>query len=216
MNLKEFTYAHPHALYFFDLDETLFKTEAKVDIYDKSTNRVLGRYGSKEWNLMTFDPVSMKADSREFQCAEIFATTSTPIRSTLEAVGNLLATDPYHTTVVILTARWGFHDMPRFDAYLKDHGVENYLFEAVGELDISADLVPISVRKAECVRKYLDTCQYDHVTLIDDSVKNLSEFGLLAGQYPEVRFTAWKVEDEESHLYLDANGFRRPANTNWF
>jgi hypothetical protein len=177
----------------FDIDETLFKTNAKIHVKDKAGNTV-ETLNNQEFNDHHL-PKDHHYDFSEFRDSKKFHDGSTPIHrmiAKLNAIHKNIKNGGHKSKIILNTARSDFDDKkPVLDKFRK-HGVD------IDSMHIHrAGNIPGSIKPAEkknvILRKYLDSGNYDHVHMYDDSKTNLDHFNRLKNEYPHIKFYAHHV-----------------------
>ena len=178
------------ALTIFDIDDTLFKTDASV--YVKNQNGDKKKLTSQEFNSHKLGN-NEAYDFNEFKDAKRFHATSTPIeniwntaRNTLENVGKRPG-----SRVVIVTARSDLDNKDLFLDTFRKHGLDMdkvHVYRA-GNIQHgnSAD------KKKIVIRNLLEDSGFTEVRLFDDHQENLAAFLELSNEFPGVVFKAFPV-----------------------
>jgi hypothetical protein len=197
-------------LVIFDIDDTLLHTTAKIRVV--SRGRVVRELTNQQFNHYKLQP-DEEFDFGEFRNAEKFNRESEPIKPMVRKLKTILINSP-NSDVIMLTARADFDDKELFLKTFRDLGIDMSRVHVHRAGNLPGDAIPAE-KKAVWVRKYLNTDQYDHVRLYDDSVTNLTVFKELRQEYPGVDFRAVYVgpegntkpieEDEESYEIDDGN-----------
>jgi hypothetical protein len=198
------------SLVIFDIDDTLLHTTAKIRVV--SRGRVVRELTNQQFNHYKLQP-DEEFDFGEFRNAEKFNRESEPIKPMVRKLKTILINSP-NSDVIMLTARADFDDKELFLKTFRDLGIDMSRVHVHRAGNLPGDAIPAE-KKAVWVRKYLNTDQYDHVRLYDDSVTNLTVFKELRQEYPGVDFRAVYVgpegttkaieEDEESYEIDDGN-----------
>lgn len=173
----------------FDIDETLFHTNAKIKVIkDKKLVKVLD---NQEYNKYKLKP-GETFDYGQFKSAKVFKETSTPIARLINRAKRII----YYATkkgskVIIVTARTDMDDKKLFKEAFREQGIDigRVYVERAGNLGNRS----ASENKSIIFKKYLDTNKYARIRLFDDSLDNLRAFLSLKEQYPDTEFTAYKV-----------------------
>ena len=173
----------------FDIDETLFHTEAKVQVLKAGEvvkildNQKYNSYQLKEGE--TFD-------YGQFKSAKMFMETSTPIAKVLNRAKRII----YFATkkgskVIIVTARQDMDDKKMFKDAFKAQGIDigRVYVERAGNIGKET----ASENKLVIFKKYLDTKRYARIRLFDDDNNNLKAFMSLQNEYSSVQFTGYRV-----------------------
>jgi hypothetical protein len=200
---------------FVDLDETLFRTFAKVHVL--LNGEVIRKLSNQEYNTYVLSE-GESFDFSHFRDAEFFRSTSVPIPQTLNLVKDLLskANNVKGSRVIILTAREDFQDKDTFLKVFSDLGIDVsnkdvFYIDRVGNLKIKETMAN---KKKLRILHYLSSGLYRYCTLIDDDFANINAFIDLKNNVPEsiiskVRSTYDLNEDDvvvEFHALLAHDG----------
>jgi len=179
----------------FDIDDTLFKTTARVVVRkdNKSTKRLPPG---------TFSKYKLKSgesfDFSEMKDSEKFNKESRPIKRMMAKakiiLKNALATKK--SKVIIVTARQDMNNKKVFLDTFRKHGfdIDKVRVERAGKItDVATPKA-----KAIIIHNYLKTGQFSRVRLFDDSVYNLSEFLKLQRIFPKIKFEAFFAKKDGS------------------
>ena len=171
----------------WDIDETLFQTQAKVHVM-KNGKRIKS-LSNKEYNTYKLG-AGESYDFAEFKNAEIFAKTSIPIQRAIDKAAKTLRaySNQPNSKVIVLTARSDFDDPHTFLNTFERHGLNmnNVHVHRAGNLGM-----PAAEAKRIFIKQYLDTGKFKTVSLFDDDKRNLDVFLTLKKEYPDVKFTAY-------------------------
>lgn len=185
MRAKQFTPGN-RDLIIFDIDDTLLHTTAKIKVVDNNGN-VVRELTNQEFNQYNLQP-GEQFDFGEFRNAEKFRQESKPIVPMIRKLKTILA-HAGNANVIMLTARADFDDKETFLQTFQDLGIDMSRVHVHRAGNLPGDAIPAE-KKAVWVRKYLNTKQYAHVRLYDDSMSNLRVFKALKSEYPQVDFRA--------------------------
>jgi hypothetical protein len=194
--LNEMSASKKNGITFFDIDETLYKTFAKIKVLDK-TNKIV-----KELNNQQFNTYKLKNDEHydfsEFKDASLFSKTSIPIKKTINRVKKMLTsiqTKGKNSKIVFLTARSDFDNKHKFlDTFRKDGiDIDKIYVERVGNMKTGT----VSEKKKQVVLKYLDSGKYLKVRMVDDDITNIKNFLSIKNEIPE------KVYNKIRKVYND-------------
>ena len=173
----------------FDIDETLFHTEAKVQVLKEGNivkildNQKYNSYKLKEGESF---------DYGQFKSAKIFKETSTPIAKVIKRAKRIIhfATRK-GSKVIIVTARQDMDDKKLFKEAFKAQGIDiaRVYVERAGNIGKET----ASENKVVIFKRYLDTGRYVRIRLFDDDKNNLNAFLSLQEEYPKVDFTGYQV-----------------------
>lgn len=178
----------------FDIDETLFRTYAKVKIV--KDGKVVQTLDNQQYNTYKLKP-GESYDYGEFRSAEIFKNTSVPIMKMVEKakaiIKNAVAAG---SKVIIVTARADFDDKKTFLDTFRRYGIDidNIYVERSGKLGLGSS----AKNKRFIFHKYLRRGEYKRVRFFDDAMSNITMFKALAKQYPETQFFAYHVQHDGS------------------
>jgi FMN phosphatase YigB (HAD superfamily) len=184
MRAKEFS-PGSQDLVIFDIDDTLLHTTAKIKVV--KDGQIIRDLTNQEFNNYQLQP-GEEFDFGEFRSAEKFRQESKPIEPMLRKLKTILA-HAGNAKVIMLTARADFDDKDTFLQTFRDLGIDMSRVHVHRAGNIPGNEAP-AYKKAVWVRKYLDTKQYGHVRLYDDSMSNLRVFKELQQEYPTVDFRA--------------------------
>lgn len=98
--LSSDTDASKRVINFIDIDDTLFKTGAKVKVLDKDGN-VVTELNSEEFNTYKLKP-GEHYDFSNFLDSDIFFNTAKPIKSVLDKI-NMLLNNARNNRIIFLT-----------------------------------------------------------------------------------------------------------------
>ena len=174
MNLRSYltTNKNGRDLTIFDIDETLFRTFAKVNVL--KDGKVVKSLSSQEFDRYTVNE-GETLDFKEFRSAQFFKDTSIPIPKTVERVKRMLEnTKSKNSKIIFCTARSDFDDKDTFLQTFRDNGIpiDEMRVERAGNLATGTT----AERKKQVILKYLNTAEYRRVRLIDDNISTLKLF----------------------------------------
>jgi hypothetical protein len=182
--LKEFKeyITEEKGLHVFDIDETLFKTNAKIHVKDQS-GKTVETLDNQQFNDHKLKP-GHSYDFHEFKNAKKFHDESEPIHPMINK-----------SRIIMNTARSDFDDKHTVLKKFKKHGidVDNTHIHRAGNIPGNQ---PPAEKKNVILRKHLDSGSYDHVHMYDDSKTNLNHFLKLQKEYPKIKFHAHHVTHE--------------------
>ena len=193
--LKYLEEATGKGLTMFDVDETMFKTKAKVKVVNKN-GKVVKKLDNQQFNLYK-KKAGEEFDYGEFKNAEVFNRTSTPIARMINKVKVILRNAVRKgSKVIIVTARPNFDDKELFLDTFRNQGIDidKIYVERAGNLGGG----PAAENKKVIFRKYLDQKIYKRIRLFDDSKENLKAFLSLQKDYPDVSFEAFLAKPNGS------------------
>ena len=173
----------------FDIDETLFHTTAKVQVYkDGKVNKILDNQQFNSYQLKKGESF----DYGQFKSAKIFKETSTPITKIIKKAKRIIHfAIQSGSKVIIVTARQDMDDKKLFKEAFEAQGIDigKVYVERAGNIGKKT----ASANKVVIFKKYLDTGRYAKVRLFDDDKNNLKAFMSLQKNYANVKFTAHQV-----------------------
>ena len=178
----------------FDIDETMFKTSAKVEV--KKNGKTIKKLDNQQFNNYKLK-TGEKFDFGQFTNAEIFNKTSTPIARMINKVKAILKNATKRgSRVIIVTARPNFDNKDLFLDTFRNQGIDidKIYVERAGNLGGG----PAAENKKVIFRKYLDQKIYKRIRLFDDSKENLKAFLSLQKDYPDVSFEAFLAKPNGS------------------
>jgi len=181
-------------LHVFDIDDTLFHTSAKVHV--KKGYEVVASISNSEYNTHKLEP-GHHYDYSEFRSSEIFNDKSKPMYNMiakLKAIHKNVS-QKANSKIIMNTARADFDDKETFLNKFRKHGIniDDIHVHRTGN-DKSND--SIAEKKSKVMRQHLDTGNYRHATLYDDSKENLHHFLGLKNEYPHIQFNAYHVQHD--------------------
>lgn len=177
------------ALTVFDIDETLFHTQAKVLV--SKNGQIVKELTNQQFNTYVLGQ-DEKFDFTQFTDARLFHDTSEPIeamwqhaKQTLDQIGRRSG-----SRVIIVTARSDFDDKETFLDTFRKHGldIDKIHVHRAGNLNM-----PSAAAKKIIIAKYLSTGKFNLVRLFDDAESNLIAFLSLQDDFPDIEFQAWMV-----------------------
>lgn len=186
--------AEGKGLTIFDIDETLFRTTAKIQV--KRDGKVVGTLNNVEYNNYTLKP-GEEFDYGQFKSAKVFAKTSTPIAKMINKAKLIIKNAvKAGSKVIVVTARGDMDDKKLFVDTFKAQGLDmkNVYIERAGNIGLDN----AAKNKEVVFKKYLDTGDYKRIRLFDDAVDNLYALLSLRDQYPDVEFEAYRVKRDGS------------------
>lgn len=186
--------AEGRGLTIFDIDETLFRTKAKIQI--KRDGKVVGSLNNVEYNNYILKP-GEEFDYGQFKSAKVFAKTSTPIAKMINKAKVIIKNAvKAGSKVIVVTARGDMDDKKLFVDTFKAQGLDmkNVYIERAGNIGLDN----AAKNKEVVFKKYLDTGDYKRIRLFDDAVDNLYALLSLRDEYPDVEFEAYRVKRDGS------------------
>jgi hypothetical protein len=188
-----------NSLHVFDIDETLFNTNAKIHIKNKNSETV------KTLNNQQFNDYVLQQgesyDFHEFRDPHKFRNESTPINSMIKKITAIHNNIKGSASKIIMnTARSDFTDKEPVLQKFRDHGID------IDDMHLHrAGNIPGNHKPAEkknvILTKYLDSGKYTTVHFYDDSETNLKAFYQLEKKYPNIKFNAYLVKHGKLEKY---------------
>ena len=178
----------------FDIDETLFKTKALINIIHDGF--VVRKLDNQEFNEYELGP-GESYDFCQFRSAEIFNKTSEPINRMIAKMNAIIKNAKQAgSKVIIITARADFDDKELFLNTFREQGIDidSVYVERAGNVGGSSS----AENKRVVVKRYLDTGDYSRTRIYDDAMSNIDMFNDLATEYPEIMFEAHLVNHDGS------------------
>lgn len=158
---------------FIDIDETIFKTFAKVLV--KRDDVVVRELNNQEYNSDVLED-GEEYDYQQFKSAKMFKTTSIPIPKTINRIKKMLSqikSLDSDSRLIFLTARADFDNKEEFLSLFTKHGINmdrpNVYVERAGNMKGGT----IDGNKKKIMLDYIKTGLYRRVRLIDDYLPNL-------------------------------------------
>lgn len=179
----------------WDIDDTLFKTDARVKIMK---NGKMVRYLEPgEYNHYVRKP-GEEFDFMEFRDGKLFRQSAKPINNVLDKARTIIMNQTENSESIILTARSDFHDHHEFLQAFRDHGfpIDHVYVERTGNLSYLNPTAKMHTLKAVVLKKYINSGKYDRVRIWDDSKANLDMLLKLAKSGVEV--VAYHVDHDGS------------------
>lgn len=178
----------------FDIDETLFRTSAKVKVM--KDGKEVRSLDNQEFNTYKLKD-GESYDFGEFRSAEVFQNTSVPIMKMIEKAKAIIRNAVNAgSKVIIVTARSDFDDKKKFLDTFRRYGIDidNVYVERAGNLKLGSS----AKNKRFVFHKYLRGGKYERVRFFDDAMSNITMFKALAKQYPDISFEAYHVKHDGS------------------
>lgn len=182
---------------FIDIDDTVFKTSAKILVKDDNNNIIheLNSYDYNNYNLKNGEHY----DFSQFESSDIFFNTAEPIDNVINKINrllNIIKLKKGYDKIVFITARGNFDNKQKFLDTFRNTGIpvdnKNIVYiERAGNIN-----KPTPIAKAEIIDKYLSTGKYNIARMIDDSIDNLNSFLELNTMYPRISFIAINVDKD--------------------
>lgn len=181
--LNELSSEYGKGITFIDIDESIFRTFAKIYVVNDKTGKVVEKLTNQEYNTYEL-PSGHHFEYQEFRSAKMFRETSIPIEKTIKRIKRMFQNiDHRGSKVVLLTARGLFDDMQEFRQTFRDYGIpiDQIDVELAGEKKSKS----VSKAKKQIVMDYLKSGEYRRVRLIDDDLTNLKKFLQIKKEIPQ-------------------------------
>jgi phosphoserine phosphatase len=178
----------------FDIDETLFKTKALINVI--CDGWLVRRLDNQEFNEYELGP-GESYDFCEFRSAEIFNKTSEPINRMIAKMNAIIKNaNKAGSKVIIITARADFDDKELFLDTFREQGIDidSVYVERAGNVGGPSS----AENKRVIIKRYLDTGEYSRTRIYDDAVSNITMFNELSTEYPTINFEAHLVDEDGS------------------
>jgi len=150
----------------FDIDDTLFKTTARVNV--KKGNKVVKRLDPHSYNTYELKD-GEEFDFKEFRDAEKFYNESKPIKGMMAKAKAILKNtlNSELSRVIIVTARDDFDDREKFLDTFRKYGfdIDRVRVERAGKIK---DIRSTAISKMVIIRNYLNTKQFSRARLFDE------------------------------------------------
>jgi hypothetical protein len=184
-------YLSKNSIVFVDVDETLFRTFAKIHVV--KNDEVIKKLDNKDFNSYVLGE-GESFDFHEFRSGKLFKETSIPIPQTMNKLKNLISkikeirnacADDNCSKIIFLTAREDFFDKQNFLEAFRNQGIDIddkklMYIERAGNLKESS----VPEKKKKIMMKYLSSGKYDFVQMIDDDEKNIEVLKEIAYSFP--------------------------------
>lgn len=178
----------------FDIDDTMFKSKARVIVKSKSGKR-------KALSPQDFNSYKLGKDEEfdfgEFKSSQIFYQTATPIANMVaKAKAIIKNATKAGSKVIIVTARSDMDDKDLFIKTFEAHGIpmKNVYVERAGNMSGKNS----AANKSIIFRKYLKTDEYARVRLFDDHKENLDALLDLKREFPNIEMFAYLANQNGS------------------
>lgn len=205
LNKEQYCEGAVSKLFIFDIDETLFRTFAKI--YVRCTDGTGITLDNQQLNSFDLDgytktkqlenpQVTCHYDFDEFKKAKLFVETSQPLQHMIRKLQNIQNNFINKNTVcgtqskiILNTARSDFDNVDLLKSYFMSYGIdisEVHLHRA-GEMPGKSSGERKNILLEQ--KGYLDG-PYEHFEFYDDSMDNLKKFLELKRNYPNKNFVA--------------------------
>jgi|TARA_E500000178_G_scaffold305310_1_gene316734 hypothetical protein len=180
----------------FDIDDTMFKSKARVRVIDTKTQKVKKILEPKSFNSYKLGK-GEEFDYGEFKSSKLFYQTATPIaRMINKAKAIIKNATAKGSKVIIVTARADMDDKDLFIKTFEAHGIpmKDVYVERAGNMSGKNS----AANKSIIFRKYLKTGKFKRVRLFDDHVENLKALLDLKREFADIEFFAYHANDKGS------------------
>jgi hypothetical protein len=186
--INEMSASKKNGITFFDIDETLYHTFAKIKVI--KDGKVVKELDNQQFNTYKLKP-GETYNFDEFRDASLFSKTSIPIKKTINRVKKMLSsitTKGKDSKIVFLTARADFDDKHTFLKRFKKDGIDidKIYVERAGNMQTGT----VAERKKKIIMKYLESGKYLKVRMVDDDITNLKHFLSIKNEIPESVYEA--------------------------
>ena len=178
-------------LYIFDIDDTLFKTHARVNVID-ADGKVVHSLKSKDFGDYKLLP-GQHYEYSEFKDSDKFDRTSRPIKKMLNKVKDLQKEiEGTKSRIIFVTARSDFDDKDKFLKVFRKRKIDIDKIHIYRSGNDPADISNAD-KKAKVIRKQLKSGIYTKADMYDDKMDNLEAFKGLHKEFPDISFGAYQV-----------------------
>lgn len=169
-------------MYVFDIDDTLFKTSARVKIVN--TDSGIEHYKTSEQLKNYSLTCDESASFSEFKDAEIFCKESSPIKPMIKVAQACIDKTSQGSRTIFVTARSNLNNKNRFISYLNSCGLDMRLVRVERAGNYSK--LKTSEAKKFIIKRYIESEAYDNVYFFDDSLDNILSFIELREHFPSI------------------------------
>ena len=180
----------------FDIDDTMFKSKARVRVIDTKTQKVKKILEPKSFNSYKLGK-GEEFDYGEFKSSKLFYQTATPIARIINKAKAIIKNATAKgSKVIIVTARADMDDKDLFIKTFEAHGIpmKDVYVERAGNMSGKNS----AANKSIIFRKYLKTGKFKRVRLFDDHVENLKALLDLKREFADIEFFAYHANDKGS------------------
>jgi len=180
----------------FDIDDTMFKSKARVRVIDTKTQKVKKILEPKSFNSYKLGK-GEEFDYGEFKSSKLFYQTATPIARMINKAKAIIKNATVKgSKVIIVTARADMDDKDLFIKTFEAHGIpmKDVYVERAGNMSGKNS----AANKSIIFRKYLKTGKFKRVRLFDDHVENLKALLDLKREFADIEFFAYHANDKGS------------------
>ena len=173
----------------FDIDDTMFKTKARVKVMPSGKTLTPQKFNTYKLGK------GESFDFGEFKSAKLFQQTAVPIGKMIAKFKAILKNAVKSgSKVIIVTARADMDDKKLFLDTFRSHGIDidkSHIIRA-GNLGMKSS----AEAKAQVFKQFLDTNEYSRIRLFDDDKSNLQALLSLKDDYNDIEFEAWLANDK--------------------
>ena len=173
----------------FDIDDTMFKTKARVKVMPSGKTLTPQQFNTYKLGK------GEEFDFGEFKSAKLFQQTAVPIGKMIATFKAILKNAVKSgSKVIIVTARADMDDKKLFLDTFRSHGIDidkSHIIRA-GNLGMKSS----AEAKAQVFKQFLDTNEYSRIRLFDDDKSNLKALLSLKDDYNDIEFEAWLANDK--------------------
>jgi len=180
----------------FDIDDTMFKSKARVRVIDTKTQKVKKILEPKSFNSYKLGK-GEEFDYGEFKSSKLFYQTATPIARMINKAKAIIKNATVKgSKVIIVTARADMDDKDLFIKTFEAHGIpmKDVYVERAGNMSGKNS----AANKSIIFRKYIKTGKFKRVRLFDDHVENLKALLDLKREFADIEFFAYHANDKGS------------------
>lgn len=179
----------------FDIDDTLFKTTAKIWIM--KDGKQVRPLQSGEFNTYTLK-AGESYDFQEFRSGKHFYMTAKPIDNMIKRAQSAVRNQTEHCETIIITARSDFEDKEPFLQKFREHGfpIDQVYVERAGNLQKIKSDAKTHITKGVILTKYIKSGRFNKIRMWDDHSGNLDMLLKLGERHPEVSVEAYLVDEE--------------------
>jgi hypothetical protein len=179
-------------LSFWDIDETVFNTFAKIIVRDKETGKEIIQLTNSEFNSYKLKD-NEEYDFTQFGDSKMFKDTSKVIKSTMNKIKKEYKDK--NTIIFFLTARADFDSNAMFKDAFREQGLrvndKRIRFELAGNLKKGT----IADKKHYVMNKQIKRFNPTVVKIHDDHLDNVNVLDKLAVKYTNIRFEKYLIKN---------------------
>lgn len=190
------TEIQPKKLVIFDIDDTLVRTDTKVNVV--KDGKVIDKLSSHDFTHYKLKP-GEEFDFGAFRDAKEFFEKARPIPPMINQLKHDINTG---NKVIMVTARADFNDKNTFLNTFKRFGIDMDKVHVYRAGNIQ-DKIPTEKKKKLIIKNVLNNNSYTKAIMYDDALPNLDLFLSLKDEHPEVKFYAWYVNPKGEAIEYD-------------